>query len=396
MSQIKRHLERLLDPADPGSKELLATMDSALALEAMRSFLQNVPASQLGQAGLMMANIAIEAYSNVPALRAKGLAFSLEGLEGDPDAVVQNGIKAVQEQIEAAWGGIDAELTRLMVAQVAKMARYKDRAKALRAAVEEVTTWAQGADPQAVAASSYLMPTRDMFRLATSEGFADCAKNVAPAIEGLLKAHGGAWMRQIKVLVEWLKEHQAQLLANQDVFKSLEFSGKDLMMLNATFKGEPRDGEELFVSEELPGGYKLLTVLPYSAGHGLGAIDAMRTVFMSVEEQVPVKNASTFNTLTVNELRTLTQQLQNLLPALSEWYGNIYDSTWSNPEYSEILCRAVIRGLQEPGVGAREFKNYAITVFHLMTVATHSVDDYAFDTLEALVAYAKASIAQYQ
>lgn len=395
MSKIKQHLERLLDSKDPGSRELLESIDSALALEAMAKYLKSV-SPQLGGAALALANIAIEGLGNIPALKGRALAFSLEGVEGAPAEVVESGLEAVKSQIEAAWGSIDAELTKLMVSQVEKIDRYKTRSKALREAVEEVTTWARAADPQAVASSSYLMPTLDMFRLATSAGFADCASNVAPAIEGLLKAHGGAWQRQIKTLVDWLKERQVQLLANQDVFKDLEFSGKDLVMLNATFVDEPHSEAELFASEELPGGYKLLTVLPYSAGHGLGAIEAMRMVHMALEPVVPVKNASTFNTLTVNELRTLTQQLQNLLPALAEWYGNIYNSTWSNEDYSKILCSSVVRGETDATPGSRAFKEYAIAVFHLMTVATYSIDDYVFDTLEALVGYARASIAQYK
>lgn len=393
MSNIKRHLDRLLDPSDPGSKELLQSIDSVLALEAMSKYIKGTGA-KFSPVGLAMANIAIEACcSKVPVLKGRPLAFSLED---DSEVIIENGLAAMKEQIDAAWGSIDQELTKLMVAQVEKLDRYKSRAKALRMAIEDVTTWARAADPQAVASSSYLMPTADMFRLATSQGFSDCAKDVGPAIEGLLKAHGGAWQRQIKTLVDWLKERQVQLLANQDVFKDLEFSGKDLVMLNATFVDEPYDGTELFASQELPGGYQLLTVLPYSPGRGLTAIDAMRTVRMSLEPTIPVKNASTFNTLTVNELRNLVQQLQNLLPALDEWYGNVYDSTWSNEDYSKILCASVIRGVQESTAGSREFKNYAISVFHLMTVATCSIDTYVFGVLEALVGYAQASIDQYQ
>mgnify|MGYP003576435435 CR=1 FL=1 len=395
MSQIKRHLEQLPDPADGASQEVLDSMGSALALEAIATFLQGAKAT-LGPTALRLANLAIEAHATAPALRDRGLAFSLEEAIADPDNGVQRGIEEVQAQIEAAWGGVDQALAKLMSAQVAKMASYKERSRKLREAADALSTKVQGLAVDLVPQSSYLTPSLQLYQLSHSEkGFTPCAADVPGVVTKLLSAHAAGFTKIVSEQVAWLKSHQADLTANKDVFRDLSFDGHEVLTGNATRINEVGTSPAVYFSNELPGGATVLIELPDGKVQGHSVIDALKLVDVNVSVLVQPLSDSKFNVLTVSELQGLAAQIQTLLPALGDWYGAIYSRMWQNEDYSAILCRAVMRGLEDTNPGTREFKNLAISVFRLMHVATKAIDEYVFSRLEALVAYGEASLAQY-
>ena len=165
--------------------------------------------------------------------------------------------------------------------------------------------------------------------------------------------------------------------------------------MNAERTNDASEPVGQFRTEELPGAARLFIQLPGAAVQGQAVVDALKLVSVDVAHVESAKNDSQFNVLTVNELQAFASKLQVLLPVLGEWYEAIYTQMWQNEQYSEILVRSVFRGLQDSNPGAREFKNFAISVFCLMHTATQAVDEYAFNVLEALVAYGQACATEY-
>lgn len=397
MSLIKRHLEQLLDPAEAASQELLQSMDSALALEAMSSFLKNAQ-GKLGPTALRLANVAIEAYSvKIPAMRDLPLAFALE--EGaDPDVTVAQGLKAVQDQIQTAWAKVDEGITRMMLSQVVKMAAYKDRAQALRASVTELTNAVNRIEPNQVPDGSEVEASSSFYELINSErGFTPCAADVSPALLNLMSTHAQAWTKVVAERVQWLSNHKAMLMDNKDVFGDLTFDGQELLILGAQPLATQMAAEaKAHATSELPGCYRAFILLPEKPGKGVNAVEAMRLVDLDIVRAKVSDQGIKFNAMTPGELKNFVVQLEALLPALSNWYKAVNTDMWSNTAYADLLCHAVMRGLEYDGPGQREFKNYAIAVFRLMYIATKDVDDYVFTVIEAMRDYANACLAKYQ
>jgi hypothetical protein len=377
---------------------LLAAMESAMSLETISSYLKKTVATEtLSPTAMHFANLAIESVCQKVKLIER-LTFAMEQFEQSPQEVVDNGLSLVDKKIEDIWQHIDSALVSLMATVTAKMAVFKSNRTSLQNAIDELKLAAEGFDSQTLSHEAYLPHSAAISHLVYEDkGFPVCAEGVLSSVDSLLVSHASAWSKAIGEQVLWLQNNQAALQANQNVFATMRFDPASLLILNSTSSDAVCEGNDLtaFVSEPLPNSCRLVTHLPTSVVEGSQALDCMVNVSMRLNCSASADSlGARYSVLTINEVKQKAEQLSHTLAKLDEWYTAVYSGIWRDQVF-QLMLNKTSSHEQSPNLGSRELKNFVLATLAMMTRSTEDVDDYCFEVCGAMLAYMKASLAQY-
>ena len=373
--------------------------DVVASLESMAHYLQKKGGIDLGKAGAVFANIAVEQFGAKRSISLEELPINIAKFESDPEEAIGSGVVQIGNLKETVLQDMSGDMTKLLYTLTQKRELFNKAIQNIYRRISEVEEAIEklGQRDKTLGIRMMLQVPEAWHEFFYEGEFRSNGSTVVPDITFLMTEHNHLFKRLIKRQLEWIEQHKDNILKSKTGFDEYSFNPIEFNINGTKCVSEDGEKELRFVSTNVLPGERLFNCLTSSGTKtGFDAAQSLLTsrAFLTKVITRGYKPDQNIGILTVEKIEARIAELKHGLEKLKHWCDVAYRDMWKEAFFDETMISFLLRS-EAGSLNERGLSIVAQAVLSLLENSTTDIGQYALLTFSSLLEYLECCMSMH-